>query len=298
LFGALGGVAIAALGLRRAYRSTVRFYHGETNSKTSVQAKPRQVQTGATTPAKAGRRFLELRLPAVPEQATALALATFRSMLRAPEVKMVWASSFLVPLIVGGSFLLRGPAKIPELMKPFIATGAVVFSVFLLVQFFANQFGLDRDGFRALILSPAGRRLILLGKNLACLPAGTVYFRLGAAATAHSCGRPLATFRFVSARCACGQPVLDSRTLPHPTRLNEADQNARPGDVTHGLVPSVFPNGDVTSVRAAGSRVAVAKGRLAKRSPSKPSSVRHAGRPDGVCLLAHARPAWPPAPTP
>ena len=37
----------------------------------------------------------------------------------------------------------------------------------MLVQFLANQFGFDRDGFRALILSPADRRLILLGKNLA-----------------------------------------------------------------------------------------------------------------------------------
>jgi hypothetical protein len=172
LFGALGGFAIGVLGLRRAYRSTVRFYQGETNSKAPVHVKPKSVQTGATTSGKERRRFLALRLPAVPEQATALALATFRSMIRAPEVKMVWASSFFVPLIVGGSLLLRSPAKIPELMKPFIATGAVVFSVFLLVQFFANQFGLDRDGFRALILSPVARRLILLGKNLACLPAG------------------------------------------------------------------------------------------------------------------------------
>ena len=42
-----------------------------------------------------------------------------------------------------------------------MATGAVVFSLFLLVQFLANQFGLDREGFRALILSPADRRLIM-----------------------------------------------------------------------------------------------------------------------------------------
>jgi hypothetical protein len=44
----------------------------------------------------------------------------------------------------------------------------------MLIQFFGNQFGFDRDGFRALVLSPADRRLILLGKNLACLPAGVL----------------------------------------------------------------------------------------------------------------------------
>jgi hypothetical protein len=75
-------------------------------------------------------------------------------------------------LLVGGSLLFRSTLKIPEAAKPFIATGAVAFSIFMLVQFFANQFGFDRDGFRALVLSPADRRLILLGKNLACLPVG------------------------------------------------------------------------------------------------------------------------------
>jgi len=121
---------------------------------------------------KARTRFLELRLPGVPEQVAALALATFRSWLRAPEVKVAWGASILVPLIVGGSILFRANLKLPDAAKPFFATGAVVFSVFMLVQFYANQFGFDRDGFRALILSPADRRHILLGKNLACLPVG------------------------------------------------------------------------------------------------------------------------------
>jgi ABC-2 type transport system permease protein len=172
LLGTVGCFAIGALGLRRAYRSTLRFYHGETGKKSAVQPKLDRAQSGRSAPVKAGVRFLELQLPAVPEQAAALTLATFRSMLRAPEVKMAWASSFFVTLIIGASFLLRSPPKIPEAAKPFIATGAVVFSIFMLVQFFANQFGFDRDGFRALVLSPAPRRLILLGKNLACLPAG------------------------------------------------------------------------------------------------------------------------------
>jgi hypothetical protein len=109
----------------------------------------------------------------VPEQAAALALTTFRSLLRAPEVKMAWGTAILVPLLVGGSLLFRaGSFKIPEAAKPFAATGAVVFSVFMMVQFFANQFGFDRDGFRALVLAPVDRRLILLGKNLACFPVG------------------------------------------------------------------------------------------------------------------------------
>ncbi len=176
LLGALGCVAIGALGLRRAYRGTLRFYRGETGEKFTPQVKPKSFAPGVTAAApgsaKTANSFLELRIPAVPEQAAALALATLRSLLRAPEVKIAWGTSFLVTLIAGGSLMFRSALKIPEIAKPFIATGVVVFSVFMLVQFFGNQFGFDHDGFRALVLSPVERRWILLGKNLACLPVG------------------------------------------------------------------------------------------------------------------------------
>ena len=173
VFGALGCGALGALGLRRAYRGTVRFYLGETGGKAAIRRRAVPTPAPAVATAGSGSRFLELRLPLGPEQSAALALASFRSMLRAPEVKMAWASSFLVTLILGASFLLRSAPNLPDSAKPFVATGAVVFSLFLLVQFFANQFGFDRDGFRSLILSPADRRHILLGKNIACLPVGS-----------------------------------------------------------------------------------------------------------------------------
>jgi ABC-type multidrug transport system permease subunit len=70
-----------------------------------------------------------------------------------------------------------------DAVKPFAATGSVVFPVFFLAQFFANQFGFDRDGFRALMLSPADRRLILLGKNLAALPIAAAFGALLIAVT-------------------------------------------------------------------------------------------------------------------
>jgi hypothetical protein len=173
--GTLGCFAIGALGLRRAYQSTLRFYRGQSGGDAPARTQPRPIPSAAPAQAQAGRRFLELRLPGVPEQAAALALATFRSLLRAPEVKLALGTSLLVPLIVGGSLLFHSAPKISESAKPFVATGAVVFSVFMLVQFFVNQFGFDRDGFRSLILSPADRRLILMGKNLAFLPVGAVF---------------------------------------------------------------------------------------------------------------------------
>lgn len=175
LFGALGCFGIGALGLRRAYLGTVRFYHGGTVAKAVAPAQPGRVTPTAAASAKSRTRFLELHLPAVPEQAAALALATFRSMLRAPEVKMAWGSSFLVTVILGATIFLRSAPRLPEAAKPFLATAAVGFPILMLIQFLANQFGFDRDGFRSLILSPVDRRLILLGKNLASIPVGAAF---------------------------------------------------------------------------------------------------------------------------
>jgi ABC-2 type transport system permease protein len=45
----------------------------------------------------------------------------------------------------------------------------------MLVQLFANQFGYEREGFRAYVLSPVNRRLILFGKNLASWPVGAAF---------------------------------------------------------------------------------------------------------------------------
>ena len=175
VLGALGGGALGALGLRRAYRSTLRFYHGEIGGSAPAKLESPESLAAAVTTARANVRFLEMRLPGVPEPAAALALATFRSQLRAPEIKLALATSFIVPVIVGSSLLLGTGQQIPAVMKPFFATGAAAFALFLLVQFLANPFGYDRDGFRALVLSPADRRHILLGKNLACLPIGAAF---------------------------------------------------------------------------------------------------------------------------
>jgi hypothetical protein len=175
LLGTLGCAGIATLGLRRAYRSTVRFYQGETGGKAAAinfSAAPKKISAPRD---KNKTEFLERAIPFVPEQSAALALATLRSLLRAPEVKMAWGTSLIVTIILGATFFSRTAMSFPDAAKPFIATLSVVFPVFFLVQFFGNQFGFDRDGFRALMLSPTHRRLILLGKNLAALPVGVAF---------------------------------------------------------------------------------------------------------------------------
>ncbi len=175
IFGALGCFALGALGLRRAYQSTLRFYRGDSKTKHQPQTETVSAPGAVTAPARDSVRFLEWRPPLVPEPAIAVALATLRSMLRAPEVKMAWATSFLVTLILGVSIFYRSASQLPEPAKPFVLTGATAFSMLMLFQFLANQFGFDRDGFRLLVLSPVERRQILLGKNLAALLPGVLF---------------------------------------------------------------------------------------------------------------------------
>jgi hypothetical protein len=159
--GTAGALGLAGLGLGRAYRSTRRFYEGR-----SVKTKARRTKPVVV----AGRTLLECTLPAMPEEAAALTLATFRSMTRATEVKMALATSLLWLVVFGGMMFVRHwRAPGPE-AAPFLATGAIALPFFGLAQLLLNQFGFDRAGFRTLVLSPVPRWQILLGKNLALLP--------------------------------------------------------------------------------------------------------------------------------
>ena len=88
---------------------------------------------------------------------------------------MAWATSFIVAIIVGAGVFRSAAANVSDVAKPFIAAGVAAFSVFMQFGFLANQFGFDRDGFRALVQSPAERRMILLGRNLATLPVGVLF---------------------------------------------------------------------------------------------------------------------------
>ena len=164
LWSAAGAFLLGGLGLRRAYRSTVRFYQGQaTPAKSARKTKVKQVAAGHS-------RFLEKQLPGVPDEAAAMALASFRCLTRAPEVKMALATNFMMLLFFGAVFLLRRATALDEALKPFVATGVLALTFFGMVQLMFNLFGYDRGGFRALVLLPAPRRHILLGKNLALLP--------------------------------------------------------------------------------------------------------------------------------
>ncbi|MBI3191620.1 MAG: hypothetical protein HYZ36_03065, partial [Pedosphaera parvula] len=129
LLGMLGCGMIGGLGLRRAYRATLRFYLGVADAKAALPPVPSQT----TAPAALGASvdWLEAQLPGVPEQAAALAFATLRSMLRAPEVKMALGTSFFITLVLGGTVMARTIPGLPDIAKPFIATASVGFPLFM-----------------------------------------------------------------------------------------------------------------------------------------------------------------------
>ncbi len=164
VLGAAGAFGIGGLGLRRARRTTLRFYLGQAAGGKASQ------KTKAAKAAVTRRDLLERRLPGVPDEAAASAVAFFRSMVRAPEVKMALATNFLMLLIFGAMIFMRRSPGPGDDVKPFITTGAVVFVLLGISQLMFNQFGFDRGGFRQLVLLPAPRKWILLGKNLAFAP--------------------------------------------------------------------------------------------------------------------------------
>ena len=167
---ALGTTAVAwligALGLMKAYRMTIRFYQGADGSTERKPVPPR-------APGRRGTLLVERRLPWLPEDAAALTLATFRSLTRTPELKM----AFIMPIVLGGVMVFsrvahfrNSPAGMPESWKGFAASGVALLAAFSIGPMMGNVFGLDRNGFRALVLLPVRRKFILLAKNLAFAP--------------------------------------------------------------------------------------------------------------------------------
>jgi ABC-2 type transport system permease protein len=164
LLGTLGLGLIGTVSLWRAYRTTVRYYTGQFNA--------RQTLAPAAPPAALDRApayFLEKRVPWVSEAAAAIALASLRSLLRAPEAKMLLLSPIIL-IVLFGSLFLSGSMTPAEKVRPLLPFSASALVLFSLVSLVGNQFGFDRSGFRVYVLCPAQRRDILLGKNLAIAP--------------------------------------------------------------------------------------------------------------------------------
>jgi len=80
----------------------------------------------------------------------------------------------LTPLIfacIFGSMAMTGDMNdLPDIARPWAGIGVLSMSIMVMLQLMFNVFGLDRQGFRAYVLSPVPRRDILLGKNFGIFP--------------------------------------------------------------------------------------------------------------------------------
>ena len=166
LLGTFGLSLIGVASLWRAYRTTVRLYTGDFSAGKSLAlpgpAPPKKVE-------KPSVELIERIIPWVSEPAAVIALAGFRSLMRAPEAKMLLLTPIFVVGILGGMYL-KNADGMPDAVRPLLAFGAMAMIVLTMSQFVGNQFGFDRSGFRAFVLCPVGRRDIILGKNLAVAP--------------------------------------------------------------------------------------------------------------------------------
>ncbi len=169
---------IAFVSLRRNYRQTLRFYKGETDSRSSTTRRLSTTRSEQETsgpshvlPLGESRRLLlvERRFPMVSEDTSAIISMTLKSMTRAPEVKLYLLLPLMVPFILFGVLKAWEPPKIDEL-KAAIVVGFSACSLFITSGLLGNVFAYDRAGFRAFVLSPLRRDRILLGRNLATVP--------------------------------------------------------------------------------------------------------------------------------
>ncbi len=170
LFGTVGLTLIGVASMWRSYRTTMRLYTGQYTAGTKAPAPvPGVAPTPKPTTAALPAFFMEKKFPGLSEQAAVIALTGVRSLLRAPEVKLLLLTPIIMIVVFGGMFF-RGGKDVPAALVPLIAYGAIATTLFTMGQLAGNQFGYDRSGFRIFVLSPAPRREILLGKNLAFLP--------------------------------------------------------------------------------------------------------------------------------
>jgi hypothetical protein len=169
LWGAAGMFALGWLGLSRAYRATLRFYRGDERVRLVREA------PATARPKKPARNWVERSLPWLPDDTTGMAWAQFRSMTRAPEVRMMLGMGLFVAIFVPLVLMVRGgfSPRFSETVRPFLGTGIMAMVLFSLLQLVCNQFGCDRDGFRGLVLLPMPRDRLLLGKNVAMFPLAT-----------------------------------------------------------------------------------------------------------------------------
>jgi len=161
-FVGLSLLMLAGLGV--GFRSTWRHYLG-------IERRPKPKTTAQLTPPPMERhRPLTLRsLPLLDEDTSAMTTASFLNYVRLPNIYML----LIMPLFFGILFIvLYGPRNMGNALtgRSLLPVMAILWPFLNFGIIFFNVFGVDREGFRALILLPTERRKYFLAKNIALFP--------------------------------------------------------------------------------------------------------------------------------
>ncbi|MDE0419583.1 MAG: hypothetical protein OXK76_01670 [Gammaproteobacteria bacterium] len=171
--------AIAALSLRRSYRKTIaatilgepagRSRRRESEDKPHRKRVVPAVTSASTNPPRtmASGRILEALGRHIPDHSRAVAGVAVRLWIRAPQGKMVLFSPVLLIMLY---VLLFQNTIGGDWASQFAVLGMMGFMIMMAFNLFANLFGQDGNGFRAVVLAGVPARELLLGKNLALLP--------------------------------------------------------------------------------------------------------------------------------
>lgn len=171
LAGSLGMAGIAALSLRRSYRTTLQYFTGgSTGRAPRLGSGPEATVVSTKTPVAAGN-LVEWSLPFVTEPVAAVAYATFRSLTRAPEIKLALLGPVIMLMVFGAMLFPKlGTGGTSQFVTSLMPLGVLGMTIMGLTQLSQNLFAFDRAGFRAYVLSGVPRQQILFGKNLALAP--------------------------------------------------------------------------------------------------------------------------------
>lgn len=168
-------VIVACWSLRTNYYATLRFYKGDTDTRSAKRAANKAAtDSNPIVDAAAGKairksQWIDRSLPGVHEETNAVIGMTWQSMVRAPEVKLFLLLPLITPFLLFGVLQVWKMPPIDELKAGMVVVASAV-SMLMAAGLISNQFGFDRSGFRAFVLSPIRRERILLARNLAVAP--------------------------------------------------------------------------------------------------------------------------------
>ncbi|MBL4770261.1 MAG: hypothetical protein JKY61_03770 [Planctomycetes bacterium] len=175
----LGMLSIGSWSLRRSYRKTLQ---GAVKGGGAATPVPVPIESNVRAEPSTTQRkpsFVERPVPFVNARVAGIARTSLLSFVRAPEAKLMLLSPIILLGLYGYILVQRSSTSTFQGYTSFLTLGAVTMGMLSVMHMIQNQFGLDRGGFRAYLLSPTPRAEILLGKNIAMAP---IAFIIGFAA--------------------------------------------------------------------------------------------------------------------